>query len=37
LIVIAAMAIAAIWRMRKAGKHYARALMLEFIDLPPAP
>lgn len=30
---IAIMLIAAIWRMRRAGVHYARGLWLEFIDL----
>ena len=31
---LAAMLIAAIWRMRRAGERYARTLVLEFIDLP---
>ena len=25
---------ASVWRMRRAGIHYARALVLEFIDAP---
>lgn len=36
LIVLGVMLCAAIWRMRRFGEHYARALWLEFIDLPPA-
>lgn len=34
LILLALMLAAAIWRMRRAGIHYARALIQEFIDLP---
>jgi len=33
LVALALMIAAAIWRMRRAGHHYARALFLEFIDL----
>lgn len=33
MMVLAVMIVAAIWRMRRAGVHYARALFLEFIDL----
>jgi hypothetical protein len=34
LLILAAALSAALWRMRRAGIHYARALVLEFIDLP---
>jgi hypothetical protein len=34
LLILAAALCAAVWRMRRAGIHYARALILEFIDLP---
>ena len=37
VLVILVMLMAAIWRMRVAGLHYARALFLEFIDLEPSP
>ena len=33
LIALFLMIVAALWRMRRAGHHYARALFLEFIDL----
>ncbi|UAJ12439.1 hypothetical protein [Polymorphobacter megasporae] len=35
LAALALMIVAAVWRMRRAGIHYARALFLEFIDLDP--
>jgi hypothetical protein len=31
---LAIMLVASVWRMRRAGFHYARALVLEFIDTP---
>jgi hypothetical protein len=34
LLILAAAVCAAVWRMRRAGIHYARALVLGFIDLP---
>jgi hypothetical protein len=34
LLILAAALCAAAWRMRRAGIQYARALVLEFIDLP---
>lgn len=37
LVALAAMIVAAWWRMRRAGLHYARALFLEFIDLDQCP
>jgi hypothetical protein len=36
LVILTLMLLSAVWRMRRAGHHYARALMIEFIDLPKA-
>ena len=35
MLLLSFMLVAAVWRMRRVGVHYARALILEFIDLPP--
>lgn len=34
IVILTLALVAAVWRMRRAGIHYARALTLEFIDLP---